>query len=156
MKINNVEHLWTIACRSSSVDQQTNLLSMFDILEEFNVDIQLEKETEVLNIPFQLELVSLWRKFNNKEENLEIEIEFIDPNRKRLAILSYPLNLPADKKRMRNKLAINGIAVTISGTYVFAIKVKNQDTSKFVEVEEVSIEIIVNKRLINQKPKTVS
>ncbi|MDO8609342.1 MAG: hypothetical protein Q7R95_02245 [bacterium] len=151
MKINNIEQIWTITCLNSSVDQTTNLISMFNIFDELKVDVNLEKEVDVVNVPIQFELITLWKKLSsNLEENDEIQINLTDPVGKKISTFNYKLNIPKDKKRMRYRLVISGLSVTKNGTYVFSIHVKDIKTKEYKEVGNTTIDLFINRKIIKK------
>ncbi len=57
-----MKHIWTVLCQNSSVDSSTNLLSIFNCLDELTVEIDRSKAPKIdeLIIPFGAQLISLW------------------------------------------------------------------------------------------------
>ncbi len=147
---NKIIHRWTIPCNTSSVDQTTNAVSLFGVLEQLKIDIQLEKDVEVLNVPMQFQLVTLWEKLTqDNEEKADILMEYYDPSNKKLGSFNLNLTIPADKKRFRLMTNINGWSLTTSGTYTFKISKKEPGSASFENVGEVTIDIILNKEIKN-------
>jgi|GEM_PF-4752138 len=51
-------HMWTIMCSKSSIDRQTNNLSLFDIIEKIDVAVVAQVDQIIVPIPFHL--VTMW------------------------------------------------------------------------------------------------
>ncbi len=56
-----MKHIWTVLCQNSSVDSSTNLLSIFNCLDELTVEIDRSKAPKIdeLIIPFVAQLIIL-------------------------------------------------------------------------------------------------
>jgi hypothetical protein len=144
-----VKHIWTVLCRSTSVDSKTNNISLFDVFENLKISISLpkQKKTPLLkkaNIPVDYQIVSLWTHDLKRQDKLKIKIVFKDPEGKELDIVTKDLILPADKKRMRDIIKVQGIVVGESGTYIFKIMVKEKGDKKFQSVAELPLEITID------------
>ncbi len=150
MKVNNIEHIWTLTCLNSSIDQTTNLISMFNVIEELKVDVNLQKKTDVINVPIRFEIITLWKKLSsNQEENDDIQINLVDPTGKNISTFNYKLNIPIDKKRMRYRVIVNGLPITKNGIYIFSVKAKDVKTKEFVEVGNTTIDLFANIKIKN-------
>lgn len=158
MKNEKLKLTWALACKSSAVDHISNLLSIFEVAEEFTVGMQVEKDSipEKLNLPINFQIIMMWEKvIGQNEESADIKLEFIDPNNKKLGEFSNILVIPADKKRVRNVVNINGIGATTPGTYLFRIVKREDEKGLFVIVGEISIDIKINKIVKKQDFPTV-
>lgn len=150
-KQKSIKHLWSILCQSSSIDAQSNILSLFNVVEQIVVDLTPEitdsnagKERPVA-VAFRFEIVSLWQKIGEANKNNTVEIEFLDPMGISLMKTDYSLQIPQDKKRIRHSMKVNGLKVTIDGEYTFKIRIKESDQKEFYEVAELSLDVIINK-----------
>lgn len=154
----NIKHVWSILCGSSVIDQQTNNLSIHNVLEQLDLTLTvpkntgLEKEKVGINqpvaIPFPFQLISLFRRTNpNKVPNINVEIELFDPIGLSLQKIEFKIDFPADKSRMRSIISSPSIIVTNTGLYMFKIRIKDADQDIFQEVAEIPIEIHVNKKI---------
>jgi len=73
-KNEKLQHRWSILCRESSIDSQTNNISLFNILEQVGIDAEVFAEKKGGAIPMNLELVTLWEK-QVEEEGVDAEVE---------------------------------------------------------------------------------
>lgn len=146
-----IAHQWTLVCRNSSIDQK-NLISLFEILEDYNVDIKLKNNKTlptILNVPTSFQIVTMWSKneLGSIEVKSEVEIEYIDPNKKILGTFHYDLIIPDNKKRFRNIVTVNAVGVSTSGQYTFRVKKREPQEKDYKVVGEYHFQIKVNKEV---------
>ena len=100
-----MKNVWSIICEKSSIDSKTNLLSLFNCVEEIKLEIDKDKipKTEKLIIPVNFQLISLWAIENTEKESiLEIKVEIIDPKGKILNEFLNTLKSKKEDKRLRS------------------------------------------------------
>ncbi len=138
-----MKHLWSIICERSSIDYESNNLSLFNCLEQLQVTIDKskQKDGEQLIIPLAFQLFSLWELEN--ETMIELTIEVVDPDGSIINSLEAPFPIKGSFKRFRSRINIPGLPITISGRYLMRLKRKLQDNEFKVEAE-LPIEISVN------------
>jgi hypothetical protein len=152
-----IKHIWSILCQSSVTDALTNTMSLFNAVEQFTVTItppkdptELKKFEEdskkIFAVQTSLEIVTLWQKLVEKKNiDGDVEVELVDPKGAVLMKTNYSLHFPEDKKRMRYRMAITAIKVTVSGEYTFKIKLREPEQTAFVEVVDIPLDVIINK-----------
>src|ERR1035438_8605378 len=88
--------VWAAACTSSSIDQSTNAISLFNIIEELTVNNLLAQPTKEqqemiasgkpIATPFNHEVISVWLRDNiGTETKVDMALELVDPSGKVLA-----------------------------------------------------------------------
>lgn len=145
-----ISHIWSIICTSSITDQNTNNISLFNLVEKYAVKISKEdakkiKDKNKLIIPFKQELISRFLK-NIKNENVifDMRIDIINPEGKTLEGKEVKtINFDKKFQNIRIKNIINTMPFVGSGLYYFSIKIKEVGEAKFVEMDRVPVEIIV-------------
>ncbi len=138
-----MKHLWSIICNRSSVDRETNSLSLFNCAEQIDIAFPLDdKIQKKRNISIQFEIVSLWRdKENAKKRNFDLQIELFDPNNKKLNQFTMKAIFPERKKQLRTIVKINGLTVTSPGEYKFKVSYKEIEKTKFEQATEIPLDI---------------
>lgn len=135
-KNNKIEHLWTILAGSSSVDNESNSFSIFNILEEITIQAngQSMNPNEKKNISIPFEIISMWKRVNDDKEDIisDIKVSLFDPKGELVQEMGYKMEMKSQHQKMRMRVKANGIAVTKPGEYNFSIKVKNNND--FIEV----------------------
>ena len=138
-----MKHIWSILCKKTVIDTDTNNLSIFDVLEEatftpFDKEWNKEKDKPIM-VPFDFELVSLW--LIEKEKKLEMLIEVCNPKGKRVKVFEKIIPFPQGKTRMRTLIKIRKFKFRGPGNYLFSVKVK--DGQRYKLVAEIPLEIKV-------------
>ena len=66
-----LKHIWTVLCRRSVIDQETNNLSIHDVFEQIEVDVKVnpDKQGDVkeFNVPIEYEVINFWMKVNDEK-----------------------------------------------------------------------------------------
>ena len=123
-----IQHIWSVLCKESIINQDDNVISLIGILEDINSTITpLKADTprpEKVTIPFNFEVVSYWTKDSTEEVKILIKTTMIDPEGKELANDIKELVFPANTKRLRSRLKVQGLSVTNSGDYSVRIRLK--------------------------------
>ena len=153
IKENFMKHIWTILCKKSVTDNETNMISLFDSFEQLNVDLKVKKEDldKPINIPIEHEIVSYWIKDTNDSiSKFFINIEILDPNSKIIGTFKQEVNFPENLKRIRTRIKSAGLPLTTSGNYFFKVEYKFENEEKYKKVIEIPLEVIINKNIIPQ------
>jgi len=144
-----MKNVWSIICEKSSIDSQTNVLSLFNCIEEMNIDIDKTKmpQSDKIIIPVNFQLISLWRVDDSAKENtMDVKMELIDPSGQ---VLNESLNTLVTKKgekRLRSVINIQGLQVTDSGVYYY--KILEKKGNKFEVVSSTPLDINVSYRIL--------
>ena len=122
-----IKHIWSVLCRRSVIDKDTNTISLYDCLEEiylFPKD-KIKDNTKQL-IPINFEIVSFWVKEKNinKSINFEIKIEIFSPENKKLGFFYQKVIIPEKKERMRTRIHVKVLPFTSNGKYTIRIILK--------------------------------
>ena len=138
-----MKHIWTVICEKSSVDQKTNLLSMFNCLEKIILTIDKDKTPKMgeLVIPANFQLVSFWTVENKGEENnLKFKIEIISPKGTLLDSFENSVNVDKKISRLRNITNIQNLKINgEEGRYKIRISQKKEE--QFILVSDLPLDI---------------
>ncbi len=149
-----VKHIWSVLCKESKIEAETNNISIIDAYESLQFGINTEdqnyKHGGPLNLPFSFEIVSLFHrdKINQNEDDEEV-INAVDPKGQQLGEFLSTIQFIEDSKRVRNIFKFPNIALTTSGTYKFQINTRNKKNNKRSLITEIPIDIEVT---VNGQP----
>lgn len=148
-----MKHIWTVLCQNTSIDVESNLLSLFNCVEEMALSIDKTKVGDgKLVVPVKLQLVSFWTiNGSNQAHVLNVEGELIDPKGQILNKFNNIFNIKKEVKRFRNRTNIDGLPVTEPGEYTFRIKYKPENESKYQVVAEIPLNINISYKLMDLK-----
>jgi len=158
MQNNNVKLIWAVLCQESSIDTNTNNISLFKVLEEIKFGIKMEDMNELQNnpnfdsakpiiLPFTSQLVILWKNLSkNPDLKFPVKIILKDPNEK---IIQETINdgvFQKGKERLRVVTAFKGFPLTKAGEYTYYIMTKQTKSADFKEIDSIPIKVnIVHK-----------
>lgn len=151
-KINSVSHVWSLICSNSLLDQQSNNLSLINTIEKFTITIPKEEMLKVKEkgangflFPVNFEIVSRFIKNEvNKATFFDLRIKLINPDEKTVLTSDKKYALEKDKKNLRVRNRFNTFPVSKSGDYFFIVEIKDIDTSRYIEVAMIPLEIVLN------------
>jgi hypothetical protein len=149
-----IKHVWSLVCKESKIEQNTNNISIIDELESVEFSLSVEKENEnkkPIGAPFNFELISLYyRDKMGSTEALNQDIIVLDPKGEKLGEFKADVLFQEDQNRVRSITKFNMIALSTSGTYVFQVYVeKKKSTNKELVVAiPVDIKVRVNNSII--------
>ncbi|PJE67415.1 hypothetical protein COU95_02530 [Candidatus Shapirobacteria bacterium CG10_big_fil_rev_8_21_14_0_10_40_9] len=152
-----IKHIWSVLCRKTVIDDETNNISLFDVFEQLGVNASTSEKKDIqINVPINFELVSLWVKTTGgKTLRASIEVEVIDPEAKRLKSFIQNLEFSTNIKRMRSRLRIMGLSLTTSGDYIFRVKIKEENQKEYITVAELPLEVNLNKKIKLEKENQI-
>jgi hypothetical protein len=144
-----MKHIWSVLCQKSSIDVDTNLLSLFSCVEELSLTLE---STEALKnnlvIQTEFQLVSFWaREQAEKESSLEVEGELIDAQGKVLNKFNNNFPVKTGVLRFRNRTNIQGLPITGPGRYLLRLKQRNEQ-GEWLVVTELPLDIKINYKLM--------
>lgn len=146
-------HDWTILSMSSSVDEQNQLLSLYNIIETINVGMVVDeqqkniyKEKGWYAVPFNQQLVT---RFIKKDINLDlvfdIQYEITDPSGNKIGKeFGSEINFGKGLDSLRIRNTIGDFPLTTDGWYTILTKVKRKGSEKYIEQGKVSFKVIIN------------
>ena len=143
-------HDWTIFCVSSSVDEKTNNISLFNIVENMGVEIVLDeeqsknqKEKGWYSVPLNLELISRFHKEKTGRGLIfDLQYEILDPDQNMIGKKfgsTLKFGKDHDNLRMRNKLGV--FPLTKSGLYKILVSIKDVGSTEFRMIGEMSFKV---------------
>lgn len=148
-----VEHakcVWGLLCSLSAIDQERNNISLFNVIEQFNIPTNFfapqEKSKKTILLPHQHEMVLCWKRtldigISDEEILADYKIKTIDPSGKILQEILTTLKFPRGIKRLRSRVMMQGVLASIAGDYVHRIEIKLPNQNDFKKVLEIPFEI---------------
>ena len=143
-----IQHVWTVLCRESVINAETNNISLLDTLESITVSFgegTKVKKGNKISVPIMYELVTLWELTGsiNGEVLVDMEYSLIDPVGNVLIFQPVNVKFPKNKNRIRYRQKFSGFPFTEPGRYLLQIKSKMADSDEYKITAEVPIEVKV-------------
>lgn len=101
-----IEHLWTVLCRGTAIDRDTNSLSVFDIVEQFAV-LPAGHQPHPQMVPMFFEIVSVWGREQPDQPCKQFAmVELVKPNGDAVELAQYDVDLTEhERSRIRGRFA---------------------------------------------------
>jgi hypothetical protein len=146
-----MKHIWSIICQQSSIDFETNSLSLFNCAEEISVvvdKIQVHQNDKIV-IPVEFQLVSSWLvEDTEKDDNLRIKEEIVDSEQKVLNSFENSFEIKKGALRFRNRTNIKGLPVTKEGRYYIKVWQWIDKQNKFEIASESPLDVKLSYQLL--------
>jgi len=152
-----IKTLWTLLCQNPIIDQQTNQISLLNVLEDIQFDVKGFKKEDVEEgkvsyfkqktiIPYQFALVTQLERSDDFEKSIsaKLKITIIDPLGAILSVHEPEIVLEKGKKRMRIITRFEGMEVTRSGTYTYETSIRIADSNEYQRQGEAKIDVKIN------------
>jgi hypothetical protein len=147
-----IKHIWTVICRASFVDRESNNFSLIETLEYIGLDLAGHSEQETIHIPFPFDWVTMWRREDiNKPSMCYCKDVILSPSGK--VIREEEREVDCVKyTTMRMRRRIGGLAISESGEYRFVTQGKSSKRDKWVVYSDIPL-IIEIKRKVRKPSK---
>ena len=144
-----IKHVWSVLCRRSVIDSETNNLSLYDVFEQLTVDLKFKEQDKdkltKVTVPLEYEFVSLWYKQANSKFEGQFKVDVWTPKGEIEKTFEQVFEMAPTMKRMRTRLRINGFVAEDSGIYLFKISYKEKNNNKYTEITDIPFEVNIKK-----------
>ncbi len=138
-----IRHVWSILCSKSSVDRQTNSISLFEVIE----GIQFVTAGPVnfpADVPFEAQVVSLWLRSDPAvPEHGQMRSKLIGPSNQNLGESISEIDLRSNS-RVRTVGQFNGLRIDGAGIYEWEISSRDNKDSMWRPEAHIPFEIAIN------------
>jgi len=139
----NIEAIWSLLCSSSSIDQETNNISLYKVLER--LVLTKGKETPPPGphaIPLQYEYIILLQRPDPVEDKktYPLTLRVRDPKGIILNEAPIPAVFDAGKKRLRIRMQNNVFAISGAGEYRLEALLEGNETP----IASTPLEVVIN------------
>ena len=136
-----IEHVWTVLCRRSVVDSDTNSISLIESVESIQFGLDKPKDAPTpAGLPLELELVTLWIRSDRRvpeHSQYRVFVQLPDES-EREAGESVIIDL-REFERLRARVRFDGIPFVGPGRYRFVVQL--QEGEAWTTVARVPLDI---------------
>jgi hypothetical protein len=139
-----IQHIWTVPCRLYIVDQQTNNVSLLDVLEELTLSPHaVDPGTGHPRYPAVFNVVSLWARQNPAQPEVgKTRLCLLSPAGDSLMEITAEVSLQ-EFRRLRHSWRIMGFPLAGTGRYHFRVERRADADADWEEVARVPLDIDV-------------
>lgn len=142
-----VEHVWSVLCGNSSVDQTSQNISLFSVFEQLNLEKkQIEEQQSAgkqVVVPINFQLVTLLRKMGAGKFAGNLKTEIVSPDGKNLGTDEHAIEFHDGKDRLRAIFSFPGMPVATAGYYEFRISLRTTG-GQYEKIASVPLQILLN------------
>jgi hypothetical protein len=153
----SIKHIWSVLCRRSVIDGQSNNLSLFDVFEQIGINIDQPandlKNGEFLDnlprvLPYEYSLVTFWTReeADNGTLKMDIKLEIVDPKGAVIKDQVFETEIPEGNRRMRHLTKLTHLFLTSSGVYCFKIMYRSTGAKEYTLAAELPLEVKIEKK----------
>ena len=136
-----IKHIWTVICRKSTVDQESNNISLIEVVEQVTISGKQKSDSTEILVPMDFEIISLWsRDCDGVSVRGTAKIILINPNNEEITIKEIDIDLTV-YKRLRTRIKFATFGVKYPGRHEFKVFLKNN--SEWNEVANIPVQIDV-------------
>lgn len=138
-----IRHVWSVVCSKASIDNDTNNISLFEVLEQVQVSQwpQDVPQDAVPLAPFPMEIVTLWmREPLNEPQSGECRAIVHSPRGKSAVSAAQVMDL-AKFRRFRSRFRFPGLPIDGPGICEIEIQYRRGSEDSWEVVGKVPIEI---------------
>ena len=145
-----IHHIWSVLCRTSIVNAQTNSITLSDVMEFIAINAVVDpatdlEKTDTFSFPIDYEVTALLARDDaSHAEAAELLIKQNDPKHKLLMETTQAFTMPIGMSRIRLRLQIHGVTVSTTGKYNFEIGLKQPGQAHAALVASVPLEVQLN------------
>lgn len=153
-KIETVSHIWSVVCSMSAIDNESNNISLFNVLERATLSIPQAEFERIISekakgflFPIPVEFISLFRK-NEPEKGVAFDVRtsLLDPSGQRAQVMTErTIAIEKDKTNFRLRNRLSNLPINTEGSYCFIVEIKDVGSSDYLEVSRVPLEIFIKK-----------
>lgn len=140
-----IEAIWGVLCGGSSIDQTTNNISLYNVLERLTLTKGKNPSPSGPHaIPLQYEYIVLLQRPDpvTSKATYPLTLRLRDPKGMTISEAPLPVVFDAGKKRMRIRLQNNAFGVTTAGEYRFEALLEGTETP----LVSTPLEVVINQK----------
>jgi hypothetical protein len=150
MKNESIQHIWTVICSQSTIDSESNNLTLVNVIERIGIRVPAseikkmrEKGAKKIAFPTPLEITSLLRNNAYKKAAVfDFRVRMLDELGKTVTnVVEQKIALKEGIKNIRIRNKFNAIAVEQGGDYWFVVELKSVEENSYKEVASVPLQI---------------
>jgi hypothetical protein len=138
-----INHVWSVVCERSSIDQDTNLISINDVVENINIPDEVEDDKIKGLVSFKNEVISSYYRVGDADsvERATQLIVVIAPDGKEIARNTFDIVFTKGIVRHRCRIKGAGVPVVGLGVHLFEVRLKRDIDEDFQTVARIPVTI---------------
>lgn len=150
-KKSSIRVMWGVVCSLSSIDQQKNNISLFNVITQLNVpksDFEKVKQGghKGLTIVTPHEVVVMFRRIfaqgvGSDELNIDVKVSFVDPNGQTIGEVLAPIKFLPNVKTHGHRINFNNFTIHGEGDYEYRVSIMERGEKDFTEIYAIPLSV---------------
>lgn len=150
-KHTNIRVMWGLVCSLSSIDQEKNNISLFNVINQVNVsatDFEKAKSGghKGLIIPISHELVIMFRRMvvtglENNELKADLKVSFVNPQGETIGEVLSVVNFVPNAKHHGQRINFASFTIQSEGEYEYRVSILEKGYSDFVDLYSIPLSV---------------
>jgi len=150
-KHTNIRVMWGLVCSLSSIDQERNNFSLFNVITQVNVPAQDFDKVKSgghkgILIPHSHELVVMLRRMsiqglNDDELIADLKVSFVNPVGDIIGEVLTPVKFVSKSKNHGQRINFNSFTIQSEGNYEYKISIMEPGSSGFVDIYSIPLSV---------------
>ena len=137
-------HIWSVLCTKASIDRETNIVSLLEIVEEITIASPLPAATNgPVVLAVRAEFVSLWERNRAQEPERALgRLTIQGPTGRPLGGAEFEINL-GEKSRTRTIAKLEGLPVSGAGRHAMVVECRSVPENEWAQVARIPFELVI-------------
>lgn len=132
--------LWTVLCSKTSIDRESNNISLFEVLEQ--VTVEGPPEDARINLAATSTLVTEWMRSDiDQPESRFGRFSLVGPSGEVFGGVEFEINL-SDEVRHRSLINMHTLPLQGPGIYEFVIEIRDDDGGGWQEASRIPLQVL--------------
>lgn len=140
-----INHYWTVLCSASTIDKDTNNVSLLNVIERITIFGQSPPKGEVGAVPNPASIVSLWGRsdLNTPERGTVLMIIEFDEGGKPIQTDPHEIGIDlSEYQRLRTRLNLNLLPIMGEGRHWIRVSLRHSNEDGWTPVVSIPYEIV--------------
>lgn len=150
-KHTNIRVMWGLVCSLSSIDQEKNNISLFNVINQVNISsVDFDKVKsgghKGLIIPISHELVIMLRRMvvqglESDELKADLKVSFVNPQGETIGEVLSPVTFVPNTKNHGQRINFASFTIQSEGDYEYRISILEKGFPDFVDLYSIPLSV---------------
>jgi hypothetical protein len=134
-----INHIWTVLCSKSITDQESNNISLLEVLEQLTIVGPPIPSV----VPVRFEVVTLWgRSDADQPSRGHARLLFLTPSDTVIGEHEYDIDLSV-YQRYRTRTVMTGLPVQEAGRHHFRVQLRDEGETEWRDVANIPLQVLL-------------
>ena len=136
-----IRHIWSVLCRRSVVDVESNTISLFDCIEEVGVTVVSQSSQRPIALPLDATVVVLVCRDSADPCDGAMRLRFVGPDGQRVMETQECRISLREHRRLRHRFNLQGLPFGGNGTNFVEVLLKQDANASFEPIARIPYDV---------------